>query len=192
MSAHAQAWLSPEEYLAIERAAEFRSEYFDGVMYAMAGGSHVHSHIMGNLAGEFRSALKKRPCLVMPADARVRVGKGILYCYPDLVVACEPREYAAEDKDTLVNPTLLVEVLSPSTELSDRATKATLYRGITSLQAYAFVSQNQPHVEIYHRNAAGEWVVSDVDGLEASCQFDAVAGTSISIPMSEIYDKVEF
>jgi len=192
MSAHAQSWLSPEQYLAIERAAEFRSEYFDGVIYSNAGGSARHSHILGNLAGEFGIALKKRPCLVMPADARVRVGKGILYCYPDLVVACEPREYAVEDKDTLVNPTLLVEVLSPSTELSGRATKATLDRGIASLQAYVFVSQNQPHVEIYHRNSAGEWVVSDVDGLEATCQFDDVAGTSISISMSEICDKVEF
>jgi Uma2 family endonuclease len=192
MSAHAQAWLSPEQYLAIEREAEFRSEYFDGVMYSIAGGSLVHSHIMGNITREFGIALKKRPCLVMPADARVRVGQGILYCYPDLVIACEPREYASEDKDTLVNPTLLVEVLSPSTELSDRATKASRYRGIASLQAYVLVSQNEPHVEIYHRNAAGEWVVSDVDGLDASCQFDGLAGASISIPMSEIYDKVEF
>lgn len=192
MSADVQARLSSDEYLLIERAAELRSEYFDGVMFLKAGGSSVHNQILGNLTGEFGIALKKRPCLVMPADARVRVGKGILYCYPDLVIACEPREYAAEDKDTLVNPTLLVEVLSPSTELSDRATKAMHYRGIASLQAYVFVSQSEPHVEIYHRNAAGEWVVTDVDGLDAACQFDGLAGAAISIPMAEIYDKVEF
>lgn len=189
MSAHAQAWLSPEEYLAIEREAEFRSEYFDGVMYSLAGGTLSNSHIMGNLAGKFRSALKKRPCLVMPADARVRVGKGRMYCYPDVVVACEPRQFAENDKDTLVNPTVVIEVLSPSTEAHDRGTKSEQYRTIESLQAYALVSQNAPHVEIYHRNAAGEWVVSDVNGLDAACDFD---GLGIKIPMAEIYDKVEF
>jgi Uma2 family endonuclease len=192
MSAQAQPWLSEEEYLAIERAAEFRSEYFDGVMYSMAGGTHRHSHIMGNVTREFGVLLKKRPCLVMPADARVRVGQGRLYCYPDLVVACEPRQYAELDKDTLVNPTLIVEVLSPSTEAYDRGAKAEQYRTISSLRAYALVSQAGPHVEIHSRNAAGEWVITDINGLGASCDFEGIAGPLISIPMAEIYDKVEF
>ncbi|MEO5925765.1 MAG: Uma2 family endonuclease [Bryobacteraceae bacterium] len=192
MSASAQPRLTPEQYLAIERAAEFRSEYYDGVMYAMSGGSSYHSHITGNLAGEFRDALKKRPCLVMPNDMRVRVGQGRLYCYPDLVIACEPRKFADDQKDTLLNPTVIVEVLSPSTESYDRGAKAAQYRTIPSLQAYALVSQDQAHVEIYHRHSTGEWLLTDVDGLDGICHFPELAGARVSIPMAEIYDKVEF
>jgi Uma2 family endonuclease len=104
MSAFAQPHLTPEEYLALERAAEFRSEYFDGVMYSMSGGSMFHSHINGNLAGEFRNALKKRPCFVMPNDMRVRVGSGRLYCYPDLVIACKPLRYDDDQKRYIAEP----------------------------------------------------------------------------------------
>lgn len=192
MSAAAQPRLTPEQYLAIERAAEFRSEYFDGVMYSMSGGSSVHSQIMGNLSGEFRNALKKRPCFVMPSDSRVRVGKGILYCYPDLVIACGAREYADDEKDTLLNPTLIIEVLSPSTESYDRGDKSAQYRSIRSLQAYALVSQDHPHVEIYRRNSEGQWTLTDVDGLDATCHFGELDSVEVSIPMAEIYDKVEF
>jgi Uma2 family endonuclease len=178
--------------LAIERTAEFRNEYYDGVMYAMSGGSSAHSQIMGNLAREFGITLKKRPCLVMPADARVRVGSGILYCYPDLVIACEPRDYADEQKDTLLNPTVIVEVLSPSTEKYDRGSKSSEYRMIASLQAYALVSQDQPHVEVYRRQSKGEWLLTDVNSLDGFCHFGELSGETVQISMAEIYDKVEF
>jgi Uma2 family endonuclease len=192
MSAHPQPRLTPEQYLALERAAEFRSEYFDGVMYAMSGGSPFHSHINANLTAEFRNALRKRPCLVMPTDMRVRVGQGRLYCYPDLVIACAPRQFADDQKDTLLNPALIVEVLSPSTENYDRGDKAEQYRTIESLQAYALVSQTQPHVEIYHRRSNDQWLFSEVRGLDGACRFEGLAGEPVTIPMAEIYDKVEF
>src|SRR5438132_1113204 len=120
MSAHSHSRLTPEEYLAIERAAEFRSEYYQGLMYAMAGGSPSHSWIIGNTAGELRSALKRGPCRVSSTDLRIRVSAKGLYTYPDVVVVCGEPRFADDQKDTLLNPIVLIEVLSPSTEAYDR------------------------------------------------------------------------
>ncbi len=151
-----------------------------------------HCLIAGNLCGEFSAALKRRHCYVMSCNMRVRVGQGPMFCYPDLVTVCGPLDLLDEQNDTLLNPTLITEVVSPSTEEFDRGLKSTRYRTVPSLRTYALVSQDEPHVEIYHRNATGEWVLTDVNGLDAACQFDGLAGDPISIPMSEIYDKVEF
>src|SRR5712692_7135469 len=155
MSAQPQPRLTPEQYLEIERAAEFRNEYYNGRMYAMSGGSHPHAIVIGNLAFALRSGLGKRPCLVTTSDLRVRVAPAGLYTYPDVVVVCGEPRYADNQIDTLLNPMLLIEMLSPSTEAYDRGFKSAQYRTIESLQEYALVSQAEPRVEVFRRQDGG-------------------------------------
>jgi Uma2 family endonuclease len=189
MSAHAHPRITPEEYLAIERAAEFRSEYYNGEMFAMSGGSFPHVSIIGNLAAELRGALKGRGCVVGSSDLRVRVSPEGLYTYPDVVVVCGDPKFADDQKDTLLNPMLLAEVLSPSTEGHDRGFKSTQYRQIESLQVYALVSQTEPRIEVYNRQSAGDWLLSEFAGLDRQCRFRAL---ECEIPLSEIYLQVKF
>jgi Uma2 family endonuclease len=189
MSAQTQPRLSPEEYLALDRAAEFRSEYYDGHVYAMSGASRTHVLVTTNLSGELRQALKQRPCEVYAVDLRLRVNPNRLYTYPDISVVCGESKLADDHKDTLLNPTVLVEVLSPSTEAHDRGFKFVHYRHLESLQEYALVWQSEPRVEIYRRQAAGDWLLSEVSGLESTCKFDSL-GCEISL--SEIYYRVSF
>jgi Uma2 family endonuclease len=189
MSAHAQPHLTPEEYLEIERAAEFKSEYFNGRMYAMSGGSYPHVRIIGNLTGELHAALRKGPCAVNPNDLRLRVSLGGLYTYPDVTVVCGEPKFADGRKDTLLNPAVIIEVLSPSTEAYDRGFKSTQYRTIESLQEYALVSQNEPRAELYRRQAGGGWLLTESAGLDSSIRFDSIG---CQIALADIYEKVTF
>jgi Uma2 family endonuclease len=188
MSAQSQPRLSPEEYLALDRAAEFRNEYYDGHMYAMSGGSYPHGKIIGNLCGGLWQGLKGKPCVVVPNDLRVRITPRS-YTYPDIVVVCGPERFADDQKDTLLNPTLLMEVLSPSTELVDREFKSRHYQRIESLQEYALVSQTKPYIEIHRRQPGGDWLLSEISGLDATCRFESLG---CEIPFSEIYYNVSF
>jgi Uma2 family endonuclease len=188
MSAQPQPRLTPEEYLELDRASPYRNEYFDGRMYAMAGGTHRQSVVISNLARELGNALKKRPCLISVADARVRTS-GRLYTYSDVAVVCGPPKFADDRKDTLLNPVLVIEVLSPSTEAHDRGLKFGQYRQLESLVEYALVSQEEPRVEIFRRQPSGDWLLSESTGLDASCRF---ASVDCSIALAEIYDKVTF
>ena len=181
--------ISPEEYLRIDRAAEFRSEYCNGEMFAMSGGSFAHWRIIGNLVAWLRSALESKECIVGSSDLRIGVSPRGLYTYPDVIVICGEPHFADDQKDTLVNPALLIEVLSPSTEAHDRVLKWAQYRQIESLKGYAMVSQTEPRVEVYTRQTAGRWFFSEFVGLEAQCRFDSI---DCEIPVSEIYSKVEF
>jgi Uma2 family endonuclease len=188
MSAHVQR-LSPEEYLKIERAAEFRSEYFNGRMHAMAGGSHKQAIIIGNLVSALHNELSKRRCLVTSSDLRVRVDPGGLYTYPDVVVVCGEPKYADNQRDTLLNPVLIVEVLSPSTEAYDRGFKSAQYRTMESLQEYALVSQMEPRIEVFRRQAEGGWLLLESAGQEAVCRLESV-GCSLALPA--VYENVTF
>jgi Uma2 family endonuclease len=188
MAAAHQPRLTPEEYLELDRAAECRNEYFNGRMYAMAGGTHRHALIIGNCTRELGNELKKRPCLVTPTDVRIRTSPGGLYTYPDIVVVCGDSRYVDGRRDTLLNPTLLIEVLSPSTEAYDRGLKSAQYRTLETLEEYALVSQHEPRVEIFRRQTAG-WLFSEVVGLDTSCHFASVECT---LSLADIYDKVTF
>jgi Uma2 family endonuclease len=189
MSAHAQPSLTPEEYLEIERAAEFKSEYYNGRMYAMSGGSYGHWLIIANLAGELRTALKKTPCAVGSSDLRLRVSPGGLYTYPDVVVVCGEPKFADDQKDTLLNPTFLAEVLSPSTEAYDRGFKSAQYRMLESLQEYALVSQTEPRLEVFRRQTGGGWLLSEFAGLNAVCRFDSL---DRQVALTDIFERVTF
>lgn len=189
MAAQTQPRLTPEEYLEIERAAEFRHEYYNGRMYAMAGGSVRHAIIIGNLAGELHAALKKRPCIVTTNDLRICVSSEGLYTYPDIAVVCGEPKFLDGGTDTLLNPVLLLEVLSPSTELLDREFKALQYRMIEALREYALVSQTEARVEVFRRQDGGQWLSSEFIGLEGVAKFESVGA---SIPLADIYAKVRF
>jgi Uma2 family endonuclease len=189
MSAQPHPRLTPEEYLELDRASEIRNEYYDGRMYAMSGGTHLHGIIIGNLTRELGIALEKRPCTVSPAHVRVQVERGGLYTYPDVVVVCGETRYRDNRRDTVLNPVLLIEVLSPSTEAYDRGFKAAQYRTLESLQEYALVSQSEPRVEVFRRSGNAEWVLTEFTGLEASARFRSV---DCVIPLARIYDKVTF
>jgi len=189
MSAPAQPRLTPEQYLDAERSAELRHEYYNGHIYAMSGGSYQHAQIIGGLVRELGNALKKRPCSVVPSDLRLRVSPDGLYTYPDVVVICGDPRFADDRRDTLLNPALIVEVLSPSTEAYDRGFKSAQYRTVESLEEYALVSQAEPRVEVFHRQPGGHWMLSEAVGLEAVCHFESL---DCAIPLAEIYARVTF
>ncbi|MEO5926080.1 MAG: Uma2 family endonuclease [Bryobacteraceae bacterium] len=189
MSAHAQPRLSEQEYLEAERKAEFRHQFYDGIVYAMSGGSPSHAFIIASLSRELGNALKKRPCQVASSDLRIRVSESGLYTYPDVVVVCGDLKFADDQRDTVINPALLIEVLSPSTEAYDRGFKSEQYRKLESLQEYALVSQAYPHIEIFRRQATNEWLLSEFNNLDQTCHVESVG---CSIPLAEIYDKIKF
>src|SRR5665213_420136 len=189
MSAQPQARLTPEQYLEIERASETRSEFFNGRMYAMSGGSYNHVRIIGNIAFELRNAMKQRPCEVVTSDLRVRVSPCGLYTYPDVTVVCGEPEFADDQKDTLLNPVFIAEVLSPSTEAYDRGFKSAQYRKLESLQEYALISQAEPRVEVFRRQPGGDWLLSEAAGIDAACGFDSLG---CRIALADIYGKVTF
>ncbi len=191
MSAQPTPHLSPEEYLALDRAAEFKSEYYDGHMYpmeGMAGGSFNHGAIIANLNGVLWQTLRGSACRLASRDVRIRIAPQA-YTYPDLSIVYGPPRFADDQKDTLLNPTVLIEVLSPSTELVDREFKSRHYRAIESLQEYALVWQSEPHVEIYRRQPTGDWLLSEPHGLDSSCRFESMG---CEVPLSEIYYQISF
>jgi Uma2 family endonuclease len=189
MSAQAQPRLTAEQYLAAERAAEFKHEYYNGRMYARCGGSFEHCQISGNIIAELHSRLRKRPCAVGSSDLRLCVAPDGLYTYADvLVISGDPR-FADDQNDTLLNPALIVEVLSPSTEAYDRGFKSAQYRTVESLEEYALVSQAEPRVEVFRRQPGGHWLLSEAVSLDAVCHFKSL---DCAVPLSEIYAKVTF
>jgi len=189
MSAQPQPRLTPEQYLEAERAAQFRHEYYNGQIYAMSGGSYQHYVIIGNLTAELHTRLKTRPCAVGSSDLRLRVSPEGLYTYPDVMVICGDPKFADGRGDTLMNPALIVEVLSPSAEAYDRGFKSAQYRTVESLEEYALVSQAEPRVEVYRRQPGGRWLLSEAVGLEAVCHFESL---DCAVPLAEIYAKVTF
>ena len=181
--------LSPEQYLEIERAAEYKSEYYDGEMSAMAGASPEHVLIATNIASELRNRLKSKPCRSFSNDLRLRVSPTGLYTYPDVTVVCGDLQFADDSRDTVVNPTVIVEVLSDSTEASDRGKKFEHYRTLESLREYILVAQDRALVEQYARDGNGRWVLTEVNGLDAVIDLPSI---ECRLSLADVYDKVEF
>ena len=188
MSVTAIPKLTAEEYLTIERAAEFRSEFHDGQMFAMAGGTRKHSRVGGNCYGALYTRLKGKPCQPYNSDMRILVEATGLYTYPDISVVCGPWKAAPNASDCLVNPTVIIEVLSPSTSDYDRGKKFWNYRQIPSLTDYILVSTEEILVEHYTRQDAGQWLLTTVEGMEASLVIDSL---QISIPLSDLFEDLE-
>ena len=187
MSSQPTTQLTPEEYLAIERKAEYKSEYIDGEMVAMTGASRRHNLIALNVAREITQQLKGRPCEGYVSDMRVRVPSTRLYTYPDVVVVCGEPQFEDDYVDTLLNPTLIVEVLSESTELYDRGKKFGFYRTIESLAEYLLVAQDECRVEQYLKQPDGRWLLSDYRSPEDLVELSSI---QCSLALKEVYDKV--
>lgn len=186
MSTQAKYYLSPEEYLEIERQADRKSEYIDGVMYLMAGGSEAHNLITGNLITELNIGLKRTPCKVYPSNMKVRVPSSRKFHYPDVSVVRGETEFADRKRDVVLNPGLIVEVLSDSTAAYDRGKKIQSYQQIESLQEYALVAQDEHIVERFVRQSDGSWCYTKVAGINQSATFFSI---TCQIALSDIYAK---
>lgn len=184
-----KSYLTAEEYLFLERQAETKSEYIDGEMVAMTGGTSRHGLVTINLGAELRQHLKQRPCRVYSGDVRIKILAAGVYYYPDLSVVCGEPLFEDGNDDNLLNPILIVEVLSPSTESYDRGGKFQSYQTLQSLQEYVLVSQNQPRIEHFLRQDGHVWLYTDVAGLDSTVSLSSVG---CQIPLAEIYHKVEF
>ncbi|MGA2175696.1 MAG: Uma2 family endonuclease [Verrucomicrobiota bacterium] len=181
--------LTEAEYLEIERRAEYKSEFLDGEMFAMSGGTRWHSIIAVNITSEFSKQLKGSPCMAYNTDLRVKVQAAGLYTYPDLSVACGDQQFEDEQVDVLLNPTVLAEILSESSESYDRGKKFALYRQIPSLREYLLVSQDKPQIEQFIRQAGGEWLLRDVVGMDGKLTLPSL---NITVALAEVYANVQF
>jgi Uma2 family endonuclease len=180
-------YLTPEEYLALERQAEIKSEYWQGEVYALAGASRRHNLVAANLTAALNLQLKNRPCEAYVSDMRVKVARADHYSYPDVTVVCGQAEFEDRSEDTLLNPTVLIEVLSPSTEAYDRGAKFEFYRTLESLTDYLLISQSKPIIEHFARQPDERWLLSTYKGLEAVA---AIPSIGCELRLADVYDKV--
>ena len=185
MSAIPIARVTPEEYLAADRAAAFRSEYVDGEVFAMSGGSRTHSRLISRLSRELENALEDRPCNVNVTELRLKIAPQGDYFYPDITVNCE--DNPADPPDILTNPVLIAEVLSPSTERWDRTGKFAKYRSLPALREYVLISQDEMRVEWYTRNDSGDWIYRETNGPEGVCHLELL---NVTIPLAALYKKI--
>ena len=194
-----ESFYTEDEYLALERASQERREYLDGQIYLMAGESVAHGTICTNLTAEIAVQLKGTPCRAFSKDTKVRSGPipksrysaEALYSFPDLVVVCGEPQFLDEHRDVLVNPKVIIEVLSPSTEAFDRGEKFLRYREhLDSLTDYVVVAQSVPLVEHFTRQSNGEWVIAaTVRDISETVALDSIGCT---LRLSEVYDRIIF
>lgn len=189
MQAQSKTYLSPEEYLEIERRAEFRSEYFNGEMFAMAGASLAHNRITRDALTAINTSLRSGDCEVFSNDMRVKIDPIKKYAYPDLVAVCGDARFEDAETDTLLNPVLIIEVLSPSTAAYDRGAKFEHYRQIPSLREFVLIEQDRPHIEVYRRDADGSWRLFEQNDLEGTVSLESIG---CHLTLREIYARVEF
>lgn len=182
-----QRRLTPEAYLALERAAETKSEYVDGMLVAMSGAQENHVLITVNIVRELSQQFRGRPCRLYVTDMRVRITEGGMYAYPDVVAVCDAPEFEDGELDVLLNPTLIVEVLSASTEGYDRGLKSARYRRRASLQEYILVAQDRVSVERYTRQGEG-WLLTEATSLDDVIDLPSIGCT---LALRDVYDKVE-
>ncbi len=180
--------MTAEEYLALDRAAERQSEFLDGEMILREGANVRHSTVTVNLIGEVGMSVRGSLCGLFGSDLRLRVSAR-MYTYPDLTVVCGKPLLADDREDILLNPTVIFEVLSPSTEHYDRGVKLQHYRGIESLQDYILVAQDEIRVEQYTRRDANTWTIHDYLHAEEVLRIESIG---VSLPLAAIYERIEF
>ncbi len=176
---------TPEEYLRAERSAQSKSEFVDGNVLALSGASLSHNILVANLIMELGPGLRAKGCQIYPSDLKVR--QGSRFFYPDVSAICGEPEFQDDEMDVVLNPSLLVEVLSPSTEKYDKGVKFLAYQQISSLQEYLLVHQDFALVEMYRRHSAGSWLYSRTDGLESGLE---VLGVDLSL--EALYNGIRF
>lgn len=184
----AHKFYTESEYLELEKSSEYKSEYYKGEIFAMAGASALHNRLVRNLTGLFWEKFRNRPCNVYASDLRVRVDATSLYTYPDLVIVCGKEEYLDNSLDTLTNPTIIFEVLSDSTEKYDRGQKFSFYREISSLQEYILVSSREKKLEKFKRVDSGNWLFSESKEGELF-QIESIEAI---LNLEDVYEKVDW
>jgi Uma2 family endonuclease len=187
MAIQLETYVTPEEYLSRERRAEYKSEYYAGQIVAMSGASREHNLIVTNLVTSLHQQLKGRPCEVYPSNMRVKMPATGSYVYPDVVVVCGEPVFEDDTFDTLLNPTVLIEVLSPSTESLDRGSKAQGFRLIESLSEYVLIAQDKVRIEHYIRQLDDRWVLIDIRFPEQIIQ---LASIHCQLAVREVYERV--
>lgn len=188
MSTQPKTLLTPEQYLEIERKAERKSEYYNGEMFAVAGAKEAHNLLVANLVRELGQQFRVRPCRVYPSDMRVRVTATGLYTYPDVTAVCGEPHFLDEQRDTLLTPSLVIEVLSPSTESYDRGRKFEQYKSIESLREYLLVASDGMHTDLFTRQPDGRWMLTSADLLGDSLTLESVGA---QLALADLYEKVE-
>jgi Uma2 family endonuclease len=180
--------MTTEEYLAFERASETKHEFYDGAVLAMVGASYAHNLISMNTSVSLYVQLEGKPCRVLPSDMRVAVQTANSFVYPDITVVCGPPQFGYGSPDTLLNPTVIIEILSSSTERDDRGRKFQLYRTINSLQEYLLVTQDTPRIEHFVRQSNNLWLLSESLGLESTMNLPAI---DCELALARVYRDVE-
>ena len=181
--------MNEEEYLIYERDSITRHEYYNGRMYAMTGGTESHNLIAANTLATLHSQLRQRPCRVYQSDMRVRIDETGLNTYPDVLVICGQPQFTDTTRDTVTNPIVIIEVLSPSTERYDRGMKFQHYRTIETLQDYLLLAQDKQYIEHYSRREDGEWVLREAIGSDSNI---LIASIECTLLLKDVYDKVDF
>ena len=179
--------MSVDDYLAFERQADTRHEYFDGEVFAMGGASWKHGLLVGNAFAALHAQLRDRDCFVQTSDLRVRIPATDLFTYPDVAVVCGEPRFDDAELDTLLNPTLIIEVLSKSTEDYDRGRKFAHYRTVDSLAQYGLLAQDSVHAEVFTRQARGRWELRETDSIDDTLD---LASIGCELALQEIYRLV--
>jgi Uma2 family endonuclease len=183
-----QILVTEDEYLEHELRSERKHELIHGVIVAMAGASPAHNAIACNVASALRNLLEARRCLVFSSDQRIHIPATSLFTYPDVTIACDELRFHPKNRDTLLNPRVIVEVLSESTEAYDRGAKFAHYRTIPSLLEYVLVSQDEHRIEHYRRLDTGQWVLTAYEGDAAGVAFPTLG---CELPVAEVYAKLD-
>ena len=189
MASNPKHFYTPEEYLSLERKATYKSEYCAGEIFAMAGASLAHSRIVMNVGTTLSVQLEDKDCDVYANELRVKTPDNALYTYPDIVVSCGQLKLEDSSFDTLLNPVLIIEVLSPSTEAYDRAKKFAFYRKIESLKEYILVAQDECRVTQYTNQEDGSWVFNESSNLEDTIR---LASLPCVLDLQKVYRRIEF
>ena len=188
MTAQPKRSLTEQEYIEFERESTTKHEYYDGQIYAMTGASRIHNLIVGNTLASLHGQLRRKPCEIFPSDMRVKIQKTGLNTYPDIVIICGELQFTDDVLDTLLNPLVLIEILSPSTERYDRGMKSQHYRTIETLRDYILIAQDHYHIEHYSRQDSGQWLLQEATGVEARIAILSIESTLL---LADVYEKVD-
>lgn len=189
MTAQPRPYLTETEYLEREQVSTIKHEYYAGEIFAMAGGSEAHNLIASNVNASIYAQIRGRGCRIYPSDMRIHVEHTGLYTYPDMTIVCGTPEFTNRAKrDTLLNPTMIIEILSRTTERYDRGVKFQNYRTIETLKEYILIAQNKPHIERYIRHEGNTWMLTEAIGLDAAIILESIQCT---LTLADVYELVD-
>jgi Uma2 family endonuclease len=189
MRAQPRPFLTETEYLERELVSTIKHEYYAGEIFAMAGGSEAHNLIASNVNASIYAQIRGRGCRIYPSDMRIKIVNTGLYTYPDVTIVCGMPEFANMTKrDTLLNPTIIIEILSPSTERYDRGVKFQNYRTIETLQEYILIAQNKYYIERYIRQERNTWLLTEAIGIDSAIGLESIQCT---LALADVYELVD-